>query len=105
LQKCDAGGESEEVIGLFNLQDSYTRKHFSYEENLQKYNNYHGLGEQQKQHTLFLAEQAELNKTLEENGLSKKLTLITKGKLIRGSAIILRAWTRNLSIFSKLNRD
>jgi len=83
FQKCDEGGEVEEIVVLFDSLDSYTKKHFSYEENLQRYNNYPGLAEQQKQHALFLAELAELRRTLETTGPTRELSLIAKGKLIR----------------------
>ena len=83
FQKCDEGGAAEEVIELLETLDSYTRKHFSYEENLQRYNNYPGLAEQEKQHALFLAELAELKKFLETTGPTRELTLSIKGKLIR----------------------
>ena len=83
FKKCDEGGGTEEIILLFNSLESYTKKHFSYEENLQKYNNYPGLDEQLKQHALFLAELTELKGILETTGPTRELTLITKGKLIR----------------------
>jgi hemerythrin-like metal-binding protein len=83
FQKCDEGGGAEGVIDLFNSLDSYTRKHFSYEEKLQSYNNYPGLAEQQKQHAIFLADLAELKRILETTGPTKELTLNIKGKLIR----------------------
>ncbi|MFZ4858769.1 MAG: bacteriohemerythrin [Desulfuromonadaceae bacterium] len=83
FQKCDEGEEAKEIIELFDFLDSYTKKHFIYEENLQKYNNYPGLAEQQEQHALFLADLAELRRTLETAGQTRDLSLITKGKLIR----------------------
>jgi hemerythrin-like metal-binding protein len=83
LQKCEEGGGAEEVIALLDSLDSYSRKHFTYEESLQTYNKYPGLADQQKQHALFLADLAELRKTLETTGPTSELTLITKGKLIR----------------------
>jgi hemerythrin len=81
--KCDEGGGIGEITDLFISLDNYTRKHFSYEENLQKYNNYPGLAEQQKQHAQFLADLGELKKTLETTGPTRLLTMTTKGKLIR----------------------
>jgi hemerythrin-like metal-binding protein len=83
FEKCDEGGGVEELTGLYELLDGYTKRHFSYEENLQKYNNYPGLKEQQSQHALFLAELAELKNVLATSGPSKKLSITTKGKLIR----------------------
>ena len=83
FQKCDEGGGAEELIVLFDSLESYTRKHFSYEENLQRYNNYPGIDEQMKQHALFLSDLAELKRILETTGPTKELTMITKGKLIR----------------------
>ena len=83
IQRCDEGGGVEEVISHLDLLDNYSRKHFSYEENLQKYNNYPGLGDQQKQHAFFLEDLDEIKKTLETTGLSREISLIAKGKLIR----------------------
>lgn len=80
---CDAGGGVEELAALFDSLDSYTKKHFSYEESLQKYNNYKGLAEQQRQHAIFLADLAELKEVFVINGPSRKLSITTKGKLIR----------------------
>lgn len=81
--KCDAGAGVGEILDLYNALDSYTKKHFSYEENLQRINSYPGLAEQQKQHSLFLADLAEMKQSLDENGSSIKLTVTTKGRLIR----------------------
>jgi hemerythrin-like metal-binding protein len=83
FDKCDEGGGVDEIDELYDSLDGYTKRHFSYEENLQKYNNYPGLKEQQNQHALFLAELGELKETLAASGPSRKLTITTKGKLIR----------------------
>jgi hemerythrin len=83
FQKCDEGEAEKEIIVLFDFLDSYTKKHFIYEENLQKYNNYPGLAEQQEQHASFLAELAEFRRTLETAGPTRELSLSIKGKLIR----------------------
>jgi hemerythrin-like metal-binding protein len=95
LQKCDEGGGGDEIIALLDSLDSYTRKHFSYEENLQRYNKYPGLEVQQKQHALFLAELAELKKTLEISGPTGELTLITKGTLIRWLSHHIKSMDKN----------
>lgn len=81
--KCDEGGGVGEIIDLFASLDNYTKKHFSYEENLQRINNYPGLEEQQRQHAIFLADLGEMKRTLEASGSTVKLTLTTKGRLIR----------------------
>jgi len=81
--KCDEDGGTEEVMALLDTLDKYARKHFSYEEGLQKINNYAGLADQQEQHALFLADLAELKTTLETTGPTKQLALMAKGKLIR----------------------
>ena len=83
FQKCDEGGGTEEIITLLDSLDSYTRKHFTYEEKLQEFNNYPGLGDQRKQHALFLADLAELKEKLEADGPNRELAITAKGKLIR----------------------
>jgi len=82
-QKCDEDGGTEEIIAVLDTLHTYTRKHFNYEEGLQRINNFSGLGDQQEQHAVFLAELAELKGTLETTGPSKELAVITKGKMIR----------------------
>lgn len=81
--KCDEGGGVGEIMDLYNALDGYTKRHFGYEENLQRINNYPGLAEQQKQHAQFLADLTAMKTSLEENGSSIKLTVTTKGRLIR----------------------
>lgn len=76
-------GGVDEISELYDSLDGYMKRHFSYEEHLQKYNKYPGLAEQQKQHAMFLAELAEMKDTLAASGPSRKLTISTKGKLIR----------------------
>lgn len=82
-EKCVNGASPEEVLKLVEFVDSYARKHFSYEENLQRYNLYPGLNAQQEQHGIFLDDVAELKKTLEVSGPTKDLAIMMKGKLIR----------------------
>lgn len=83
FQKCDEEGGTKEVIGLLDTLDSYTKKHFKYEEGLQRMNNYPGLGVQQEQHASFLVDLAELRNAVETNGPTRELTMLAKGKLIR----------------------
>ena len=104
FQKCDKGGGTEEISVLFDLLDSYTRKHFHYEETLQKFNDYPGLDEQQKQHALFLADLAELKRSLEINGPTKELNLITKGKLIRWLSHHIKSLDKEFVDFLKAKR-
>jgi hemerythrin-like metal-binding protein len=80
---CDAGGGVDEISQLYAKLDNYTKKHFSYEENLQRINKYPGLEVQQQQHAQFLAELSELKNELDTSGSTRKLTVMTKGKLIR----------------------
>ncbi len=82
-QKCDEDGGPEEIMALLQVLDNYTRKHFAYEEGLQKINGFPGIGVQQEQHAYFLAELAGLKCTLETTGPSRQLAVLTKGKLIR----------------------
>jgi hemerythrin len=81
--RCDEDGGTEEVIELLDTLDRYTRKHFAYEEGLQRINNYPGLLEQQEHHASFLADLAELKRTLESTGPTRQLAVVAKGKLIR----------------------
>ena len=83
FQKCDEDGGTKEVIALLDTLDCYTRKHFSYEESLQKMNDYPGLERQQEQHGAFLTDISVLKNTLETTGPTRELTVIAKGKLIR----------------------
>lgn len=83
FQKCDEGAEAEELEQLFCSLDTYTREHFSYEENMQRYCKYPGLDEQQKQHALFLGDLNELKSFVGGNGTSREVTLRMKGNLIR----------------------
>ena len=83
-EKCASGSATtEEVLKLVEFMDSYARKHFSYEESLQQYNQYPGLNAQKEQHKVFLDEVAELKNTLELSGPTKDLAIMMKGKLIR----------------------
>ena len=82
-EKCAGDTSPEEVLDLVEFVDSYARKHFSYEESLQQYNQYPGLEAQKEQHKIFLDEIAELKATLELSGPTKELAIKMKGKLIR----------------------
>lgn len=82
-RKCDEDGGTEEVVALLDTLDNYAKKHFAYEEGLQRINNFPGIAVQQEQHANFIADLAELRKTLEISGPSKQLAVVTKGKLIR----------------------
>lgn len=90
FDSCNEGGEVKEVILLVDSLDSYARRHFSYEEQLQAINNYPGLAEQQKHHAVFIADVADLKSKLETEGPSKQLALIAKGKLIRWFSLHIR---------------
>ena len=83
FRKCDEDGGTKEVIALLDALDRYARKHFSYEEALQRMNKYAGLEDQQEQHAAFLADLAELKNILETSGPTRELTVVAKGKLIR----------------------
>lgn len=82
-QKCDEDGGIQEVTALLDVLDNYAKKHFAYEEGLQKINNFPGIEIQQEQHANFIADLAELRKTLEISGPSRQLAVVAKGKLIR----------------------
>jgi len=82
-EKCDENGGTEEILEVLDVLDRYTRTHFGYEEVLMKINNYPGLGDQKEQHALFLGDLTALKATLQTEGPSRQLTLLTKGKLIR----------------------
>lgn len=94
FKKCDAGAEAEELELLFRSLDNYTREHFCYEENMQKYSKYPGIEEQQKQHALFLVELLELKTMVDSEGPSREVTLKLKGNLIRW-------FTRHINILDR----
>lgn len=81
--RCDEDGGTMEVIALLDSLDQYSRKHFAYEEGLQRINNYPGLETQQEQHGSFLQDLAQLKGTLESTGPTRQLAVVTKGRLIR----------------------
>ena len=81
--RCDHDGGTEEVVTLLDTLDRYARKHFAYEEGLQRINKYPGLAVQQEAHASFLADLTHLKETLESTGPTRQLAVATKGKLIR----------------------
>ena len=82
-EKCINGTSAEEVLKQIEFMECYARKHFSYEETLQQYNQYPGLNAQKEQHKLFLDDVVELKRMLELSGPTKELAIVMKGKLIR----------------------
>lgn len=82
-ERCDQDGGTSELVALLDLLDRYTRKHFSYEEALQRMNNYPGLPVQQEQHASFLADVAELKRAVEADGPSRRLAATARAKLVR----------------------
>lgn len=83
IHKCNEVEGKEDLVALLDLLDSYAKKHFSYEEKLQTYNKYPGIGEQQSQHAQFLENLAELRSIYMASGPTRGLALMTKGRLIR----------------------
>jgi len=82
-EKCECGSSPEEIFDLFESIDTFSKKHFSYEENLQQFNSYPGLSNQQNHHNLFLKDLDELKKQLTEDGPTKEIAIAAKDRLVR----------------------
>ena len=65
---CNQGRGKEELAGTVEFLESYTKKHFSDEEKLQRASAYPKVKEHKELHDFFTGKVADLKKDIEENG-------------------------------------
>lgn len=72
-----------EVINTLDFLEEYVIKHFEYEEEIQKKNNYPKFNVQHKQHEEFKKELKELRKVFETTGVSSLFVINTQQKMVK----------------------
>lgn len=73
---CSQGKGKDELLNTINFLESYTIKHFSDEEKLQRSSTYPKVAEHKEMHEFFKAKIAEMKKDLMANGAS--ITSVSK---------------------------
>ncbi len=83
LESMKQGKGKNEVINTLDFLEEYVIKHFEYEEEIQKKNNYPKFNVQHKQHEEFKKELKELRKVFETTGVSSLFVINTQQKMVK----------------------
>lgn len=96
MDLCAQGKGTAEIMATVDYLKKYTKEHFTYEENLQKTNNYHNYNQHKAFHDKFIKNLDDIVKEIQTVGVS--VALVGKINIHLGSALIAHIKTADLEL-------